>query len=447
MATNETARAAAFASQSDRSRELAAGYVTQMIALARQVIDLKNGTVAAIAGMEIPHRWNGTRLELLVGGIWTAGPDLAGRDARGIDKIEVVAGRLIVTYDDAETADLGSVVGDVVGPATATGGNVAVYDGATGKLLADGGRPVSDFATAAQGGKADTAVQPAEMASAIETATGDKAPLLSPDLTGSPTAPTAAASTDTTQIATTAFVQAVVAALINGSPGALDTLNELAAAMGDDPNFAATVTNAIAAKLAKSANLADLTDKAAARTNLELGSAATKNTGTSTGSIPLLEDVGGSPGLPAIDGSKLTGVDADPSYSEIASFTDFTGSPSEIVIGDISQEGGDLVLIVDAVVRSVSSALQIQFSDDNGATFEPSPPFNITSSGSGVVSASLRIVDYTSAGIKMVSFTSRLNTIGSGDTGCLNAVGAINAFKLKVSSGTMTGGKITLKRK
>lgn len=70
----------------------------------------------------------------------------------------------------------------------------------------------------------------------------------SPALTGTPTAPTAAAGTNTTQLANTAFVQAAIAALIASSPAALDTLNELAAALGDDPNFATTMTNALAAK-------------------------------------------------------------------------------------------------------------------------------------------------------------------------------------------------------
>lgn len=78
------------------------------------------------------------------------------------------------------------------------------------------------------------------------------APLASPALTGTPTAPTPAAANNTTQVATTAFVQQVIANVINGAPGALDTLRELADAMGDDPNFAATVTNALAGKAALS---------------------------------------------------------------------------------------------------------------------------------------------------------------------------------------------------
>jgi hypothetical protein len=73
-------------------------------------------------------------------------------------------------------------------------------------------------------------------------------PLASPNLTGTPTAPTATPGTNTTQISTTAFVAAAIAALINSAPGALDTLDELAAALGDDANFAASMTTALALK-------------------------------------------------------------------------------------------------------------------------------------------------------------------------------------------------------
>jgi hypothetical protein len=75
-----------------------------------------------------------------------------------------------------------------------------------------------------------------------------KAPLASPALTGTPTAPTATAGTNTTQIATTAFVGTAVSNLVDAAPAALDTLNELAAALGDDASFATTVTNSIATK-------------------------------------------------------------------------------------------------------------------------------------------------------------------------------------------------------
>ena len=74
----------------------------------------------------------------------------------------------------------------------------------------------------------------------------------SPALTGTPTTPTAVRGTNNTQIANTAFVAQAIAALVNSAPGALDTLQELAAALGNDANFAATITNALAKKVSKS---------------------------------------------------------------------------------------------------------------------------------------------------------------------------------------------------
>ena len=78
-----------------------------------------------------------------------------------------------------------------------------------------------------------------------------KAPLASPALTGTPTVPTAAHGTNTAQIASTAFVAQAIAALVSSSPDALDTLQELARALGNDANFATTITNAIAGKVNK----------------------------------------------------------------------------------------------------------------------------------------------------------------------------------------------------
>ncbi|MCA6969315.1 phage tail protein [Pectobacterium carotovorum] len=96
------------------------------------------------------------------------------------------------------------------------------------------------------------------------------APKASPAFTGTPTAPTAASGSNDTQLATTAFVKAAVAALVNGSPAALDTLQELANALGNDPNFSTTVLNALAGKLAKDQNGADIPDKAKFRGNMGL---------------------------------------------------------------------------------------------------------------------------------------------------------------------------------
>ena len=70
------------------------------------------------------------------------------------------------------------------------------------------------------------------------------------------------------------MVNQLIADVISSSPGALDTLNELAAALGDDPNFATTITELIASKLSKSENLDDLTSKVEALINLGIQASA-----------------------------------------------------------------------------------------------------------------------------------------------------------------------------
>ncbi len=72
-------------------------------------------------------------------------------------------------------------------------------------------------------------------------------------LGGNPTTTTQSAGNNTTRIATTAFVTTAVANIVDSAPSALDTLNELAAALGDDANFSTTVTNSIATKAPLSA--------------------------------------------------------------------------------------------------------------------------------------------------------------------------------------------------
>jgi hypothetical protein len=76
-----------------------------------------------------------------------------------------------------------------------------------------------------------------------------KAALSSPTLLGTPLAPTATAGTNTTQIATTAFVKTAVDNVVAAAPGALDTLDELALALNDDASFATTITNSLAGKV------------------------------------------------------------------------------------------------------------------------------------------------------------------------------------------------------
>ena len=82
----------------------------------------------------------------------------------------------------------------------------------------------------------------AEIKTAVEAAT-------SIALGGSPTTTTQSQADNSTKLATTAYTDVAIAALADSAPGTLNTLNELAAALGDDASFSTTVTNSIATKL------------------------------------------------------------------------------------------------------------------------------------------------------------------------------------------------------
>jgi hypothetical protein len=118
----------------------------------------------------------------------------------------------------------------------------------------------------------------------------DLATLASPALTGSPTAPTQADGNNTTRIATTAFVTSAVDNVIGGAPGALDTLNELAAAIGDDASYASGITTALAGKSPTAGNTS-LTTVGTIGTGVWQGTAISTTylsgqSGTNTGDEP-----------------------------------------------------------------------------------------------------------------------------------------------------------------
>ncbi|MEF4066187.1 phage tail protein [Escherichia coli] len=109
-----------------------------------------------------------------------------------------------------------------------------------------------------------------------------------PTFTGEPKAPTPAAGNNTTRIATTAFVQAAITALINGAPDTLDTLKEIAAAINNDPKFSATINNALSGKQPLDETLTHLSGKdvAGLLAYLQLGEAAKRDVGTGNNQLP-----------------------------------------------------------------------------------------------------------------------------------------------------------------
>ncbi|HGT8900882.1 TPA: phage tail protein [Escherichia coli] len=109
-----------------------------------------------------------------------------------------------------------------------------------------------------------------------------------PTFTGEPKAPTPATGNNTTRIATTAFVQAAITALINGAPATLDTLKEIAAAINNDPKFSTTINNALSGKQPLDETLTHLSGKdvAGLLAYLGLGEAAKRDVGTGDNQIP-----------------------------------------------------------------------------------------------------------------------------------------------------------------
>jgi len=123
----------------------------------------------------------------------------------------------------------------------------------------------------------------------------------SPTFTGTPLAPTASAATNNTQLATTQYVTTAITNLIDSSPATLNTLNELAAALNDDANFAGTITSSIATKLPLAG-------------------------GTMTGNIVMAGSQTVDGRDLSVDGAKLDGIDAgakdDQTAAEIRALVD-----------------------------------------------------------------------------------------------------------------------------
>jgi hypothetical protein len=151
-------------------------------------------------------------------------------------------------------------------------------------LRVNAGGTALEYGTPAGGGDAQTANPLSQFAATTsdqlrgvlsdETGTGPAVFADSPALTGNPTAPTQSPGNNSTRVSTTAFVQAAIAALINSAPGALDTLDELAAAFGDDANFATTMTNALAGKQTLDATLTALAALTIAANSMTVGTGA-----------------------------------------------------------------------------------------------------------------------------------------------------------------------------
>lgn len=243
------------------------------------------GTLSAGAGTVIRLTEAQARYELLIGSIVPDGTpvtiDPPAGPINALDRLDLTRG------SKAWDASVGELVAflltRILPEVSETLGEVE------GRIL--GGAGLTDNTL----GKLATRI--ATLADATRNDLESRAPLLSPAFLDIPTAPTAAPGNNSQQLATTAFVAAALAALADSTPAALDTLAELAAALGNNPNFATTMATALGNRLQVDAaqgltaaqivqalsnlgvstfirDLLDDADAAAARGTLGLGSAA-----------------------------------------------------------------------------------------------------------------------------------------------------------------------------
>lgn len=208
--------------------------------------------------------------------------------------------------------------------------------------------------------------QIADLSSDLSAQLALKANLASPTLTGTPQAPTAAAATNTTQIATTAFVTTAVANAISSLMGgaattALDTLKELGDALGNDANFATTMTNALAGKLDKSGGT--ITGSVTVNNTVTITGTAGKAVGLEIGS----QD--GTASTPYIDfHSGAVAVDYDARIIATSGTGTSGKGALEFIAGSFKFSGGN---ITGALTGNASTATKLQTARTiNGVAFD-----------------------------------------------------------------------------
>ena len=234
-------------------------------------------------------------------------------------------------------------------------------------------------------------------------------------LAGNPTTTTQSAGNSTTRIATTAFVTTAVDNLIDSAPGALNTLNELAAALGDDANFNTTVTNSIAAKLplaggtmtgALNMGSQNITNGGNATfTNLTL-SATEKLRFDGAGGHTFIHESSNDTLVFATGGSTRLTLDADATFSGQVTATKLTASNGLLELDDNGSHNG--------IINSPAS-LRINFDSDGNSTGES---FQVGSNATNIDSNNIHFIvkEDGLVGINQTSPAAKLDIKGDTDT-------------------------------
>jgi hypothetical protein len=161
---------------------------------------------------------------------------------------------------------------------------------------------------------------------------------------GSQRVTSVAAPTADSDAATKVYVDTAVANLVAAAPEALDTLNELAAALGNDANFATTVSTSLGEKMAKANNLSDLADASAARTNLGVAIGSDVQAHSAT-----LDSLSG------ISATALSGVQGISSYgASLMDDADAAAARSTLGLGSMAVQAASSVAITGGTISGIT---------------------------------------------------------------------------------------------
>lgn len=269
------------------------------------------------------------------------------------------------------------------------------------------------------------------------------APKASPTFTGTPTAPTPANSDNSKKLATTEFVAKALAALAGSAPETLDTLKELADALGNDPNFATTVLNKLAEKLAKDQHGADIPDPALFVKNLGLGDASgyvgrllkiqvftasgtvTKTPGAKQWRIKCLGAGGGSSAAPATGSNEVSVSNGGGSGAYAEGIYDVSSITTASVVIGSGGAGGTAGAIYggDGGASSVGSFISSPGGKAGLPAGPATPPFQPVANNNGNGPTGWNIVGSSGAGAEPAVAVANSYAIGSRGSNSIFGVG------------------------
>jgi hypothetical protein len=183
-----------------------------------------------------------------------------------------------------------------------------------------------------------------------------KANIESPEFTGTPSAPTATSGTNTSQLATTAFVQTRIGDIIASAPAELDTLNKLASALGDDANFSTTITNSLSEKAPLESPTFTGTVSGITKTMVDLGNVENTSDNDKPVSILQLVALDTKADLSATDTSLNLKADLDsPTFTGKTTLADVSMNGNVDISGNLTVTNQNNITVINTTVNQYTT--------------------------------------------------------------------------------------------